>query len=506
MISVNFFHREKTKPRNVQIPSNIGKFELKKRAQYENEVIKYKSTIEQMPISYGDRFIPRRHFHTRMHSRKCLNSDENDIFCIKDEPFYWRQHNYRISIGMQLNVNANDVGNLLNFHDTTPQGICELSFNENPTKLEFEVAIRNIEELDWPCKPRSKPLSYSESTHEMPGFDEYRNGYNIVDWSRSGQIAAGFDSSLVLWSPPTKDTETHPIAFDLRHLKALKFGPDGNLLALGIKGLATSLLQICQKSGAKLISKGTFRFPKETFNESISNIEWESTGQNIICGMSTGIVLIHSYPQMNRVHRFSCHKTTISNIKYSIYNAFIAITDIDGNLSILRNKPNFEQFFEQKQAHCIEWHPWIETNLFIGCKSPASIYLLDLKSKTTIAHYRRNDLQYKLCAMSINPLSAELVVSFSHQENGVTHSDILVMASMNRIVDNISAHKDDVHYILWDPSGTKVATVGRDESLNIWNFFGNSQRKADELKKIQQNRKSIVHSQLNLDKAFLQLR
>lgn len=496
--------RDKTQPGHVQRANNIGKFEVKKRSQYENEVIKCKSTIERVPISYGDRFIPRRQFHTRRFNRKSLDSDENDIFCIKAEPFYWRQHNYRINIGMQLD--ENDDRNLLNFHDTMTQEMCERSFNLNPTKIVLKIPNRNTEELDWPCKPRSKPLSYSESTHEMPGFDDIQNGYNIVDWSRCGQIAAGFDSSLVLWSPPTKDNETHPIAFDLRHLKALKFAPNGKLLALAIKGMTTSLIEICQLNGVQLVSKGTYRFPKETFNESVSNIEWESTGRHIICGMSTGTILIHSYPGMNLVHRFSHHKVTISNVKYSIHNTFIAITDIDGNLSILRNKPNFELFLEHSPVHYVAWHPWIETNLFIGCKSPASIHLFDLKTKTTIAHYRRNDSQYTLCAMSINPLSAELIVSFSHQVNGITRSDILVMASMNRIVDNISAHQDDVYYILWDPTGTKVATVGRDESLNIWHFFGKSQRKADELKRIQENKKQIVHSHLNLDRAFLQLR
>lgn len=177
-----------------------------------------------------------------------------------------------------------------------------------------------------------------------------------------------------------------------------------------------------------------------------------------------------------------------------------------GNLSILRNNFNFELNLKNKRAHYIAWHPWIETNLLIGFKSPASIHLLDLKTKTTIAHYRRTDSQYTLCAMAINPLSAELVVSFSHQVNNVTHGDILVMASMNRIVDNISAHQDAVYYILWDPTGTKVATAGQDESLNIWHFFGKSQKTANELIKSHDNVKIPKLSELSIEHTFNQIR
>lgn len=213
-----------------------------------------------------------------------------------------------------------------------------------------------------------------------------------------------------------------------------------------------------------------------------------------------------AYPELKLVHRYDGHTKAISNIKYSIHNTFIAITDLAGNLSILRNNLNFGLNLKMKNTHYIAWHPWIETNLLIGYKSPASIHLLDLRTKVTIAHYKRTDSQYNLCAMSINPLSAELVVSFTHEINNVTHNDILVMASMNRIVDNISAHQDAVYFILWDPTGTKVATAGQDESLNIWHFFGKSQKKADELKKIHDKVKIPKQSNLNLNNAFKLLR
>lgn len=505
-MSVGIFHRNKTKPRNVQKTNKFGEYEVKKRVQYENEVIKSKLTVDQVPISHGDRFIPRRPSVSRIinYSPNHIDETYDDFLCVKTQPFYWRRHNYQIYVGIQLETNAETK--LLNFHDTTTREICNHLYKNNPTKFIFKTPSRSVEKLDWSCIPRSKPLSNSESTHDMPGFNNCWNGHGIVDWSSHGVIAATFDSSLVLWTPPTKDKETKPMPFEIKHLKALKFSPNGNLLALGIQGKSASHLHICQMIGLSLISEYAYRFPKKSCSDTITTIEWASTEKYIICGMSTGAVFIISYPQMEVVHRVTYHKSTISNIKYSKQSTFIAITDIDGNLSIVRNNSQFTLFFKHKHVHYIAWHPWIETDLLIGCKSPASIHLLDLKTKTTIAHYRRTDLQHMLCGMAINPLSAELIVSFSHRVNGATRSDILVIASMNRIVDNISAHRDAVHFILWDPAGTKVATIGQDESLNILHFFGKSHKKIDELMEIHGKKKQHTNSRLRLDEPFLQLR
>ncbi|XP_055323838.1 protein cortex isoform X1 [Sitodiplosis mosellana] len=500
---------EKSNGTKVSKASNVGKFQVKKRAQYENEVIKCESKLEAIPISYGDRFIPRRYFRkqTPSLSTKAVDENENDIFVIHKKPFYWRLHNYQLQLGMQLGLS--DSGRLLNFFDATTQQACDRTFNMNPLKTEYSIPSKSTEALDWPCKPRAKPLSYNDSTHDMPGFDDYMNGHNIIDWSSQGQIAASFDSSLVLWGPPTaSDKETSTVLYELKHVRALKYSPDGNLLGLGVNNsVTTSLLQLWDISDKMSIyTKNACILLKERPLDSIRCIEWESTAKRIICGMSSGLVFVISYPQLQIVYRYDVHRSTISNIKYSINNTFIAATDSTGNLSVLRNNANFEVYLKNRKAHYIAWHPWIETNLLIGYKSPASIHLLDLKTKTTIAHYRRTDLQYSLCAISMNPLSAELVASFSHQVNDVTHSDIMVLASMNRIVDNISAHQDSVYYILWDPTGTKVATAGQDESLNIWHFFGKSQRKADELRKINDNIKIPKNSKLNLDNAFIMFR
>lgn len=350
------------------------------------------------------------------------------------------------------------------------------SFKMLPSYLRVHsfVQSKTNEKLDWPCNLRPKPLAYIDAKISMPGFNEYVYGQNIIDCSSKGQIATS--SSLVLRGPQSQwHTEINPMKYKKENVEALKYNPDGDLLALSVNDVTSALLEIWDVSNeVALCKRKTCTFLKKVPTDGIRCIEWDPTCQHIICGMSSGLVLVISYPDMKMVHRYGGHKVAITQIKYSIHGTLIAITDSVGNLSVLLNNSNFERTLKNTRAHYIAWHPWIETMLIIGYKSPVSIHLLDLESKTTIAHYRRIDLQYTLCAMAINPVSAELVVSIAYQEltKGVIHSDILVLASMSRIVDNISGHPGAVHYIIWDPTGTKVATVGQDESLNIWHFFG----------------------------------
>lgn len=133
------------------------------------------------------------------------------------------------------------------------------------------------------------------------------------------------------------------------------------------------------------------------------------------------------------------------------------------------------------------------------------ISIFDLSTKTVLAYYQRYDVKCSLDAMTINPLSAELVVSFTREDrNGSIGCEILVLGSMNRVVDNLSAHVNSVSYLLWDPNGTHIATAGNDETLNIWNFFGMSQRKANELMLKKEN--GLSRSKFDLHNVFLDSR
>lgn len=501
----------KRRIKNANEANDIGRFILKKRAQNTSEARRIQHRLPAIPVAYGDRFIPRRYFRQQSNKLQSLNligCDDHrsiDIFTEKDRQFYWRSHNYRINLAMALDLRSS--GNLLNFHETTSLNECNRLSNNNPHTTKLEVEDPNVEEMDWECRPRSQPLAYNDSTHDMPGFNTYANGDNIIDWNCHGQIAASFDSTLVVWGPTEGEDETVTLLYELRNIRALKYSPCGTKLALSINDVDRNRLQIWEVGNKVSIylSKNT-SFPKFLPYESIRCIEWDKSGKRIVFGLSSGSVHFVDFPIMEFAHHFELHTARITDIRFSTNDKFIAIVDVSGRLSILHGT-SYNLFFEYKEANFIAWHPWRETNLLIGTKTPAAIKLMDVKTMSIVAYYHRTDLQYELCAMTINPLSAELVVSFVHKVNGADRSDILVMASMNRIVDNISSHQSAVHFLLWDKSGTRIASAGQDESMNIWNFFGRSKRKEHELKKkrvVAEPRKK--YSCLDLNTLHTQLR
>lgn len=148
------------------------------------------------------------------------------------------------------------------------------------------------------------------------------------------------------------------------------------------------------------------------------------------------------------------HCECITDIKYSVNRTFIAIVDVGGKLTIMRRESN-EIVVLDEEVHFFAWHPWHETDLIIGRENPAEIKVYDLMTKSKRAYYKRTDTEYYLHGLAMNPLSAELVASFSKNENG-EGSEILVMASMNRIIDNLSAHTKAVNFIMWNPTGTHI--------------------------------------------------
>lgn len=498
--------RKEAQRRDKHLSKKDGGFQVKKRVQYENEVLTSVQSLSAIPLSYGDRFIPRRYFRKQLTTIPSLNlsrsNEIKDIFDMKDMPNYWRYHNYQINLSMSLGLN--DDRKLLNLHDATTQQICRDSCNNNPS-AESQISKKSIEQLDWDCKPRAKPLAYNDSTHDMPGFDSYNHTNNIIDWNCLGQIAACFDQQLVLWGPPEYENDHCTMLYDLKNIHALKYRSCGKILALSVNDIKCSWLQIWDVSNRKSIfMKYHLAFEKEIPFKSIRSIEWDMDGKRIICGDSSGVVHAIKYPEMSTILKFENHKSTIIDIKFSINSTFIAIVDNSGKLSIIRDG-YYKLYHEHSETHFIAWHPWNEMNLFIGTSSPAAIYLLDLKTKSTISHYRRTDTQYSLCAMTINPLSAELVASFMHKNNESYKNYILVLASMNRIVDNLSAHENAVHFLLWDSTGTRIATAGQDESLNIWHFFGRSQKAESELKR-SKTKSCVEHSKLNIRSALSQFR
>ncbi|XP_035902179.1 protein cortex-like [Anopheles stephensi] len=114
------------------------------------------------------------------------------------------------------------------------------------------------------------------------------------------------------------------------------------------------------------------------------------------------------------------------------------------------------------------------------------IALYHVPSRQVVSYYRRQDSDCIVTTLAFNKISGELVVCYSFTDVNKP-PEILVLASMDRVVDVMRNHDDVIVHLLWSPDGKQLASVGYDETLTIWNFFGISPTNECKRKKLQRD-------------------
>lgn len=59
--------------------------------------------------------------------------------------------------------------------------------------------------------------------------------------------------------------------------------------------------------------------------------------------------------------------------------------------------------------------------------------------------------------------------------------ELLVLASMDRVVDILRVHEESITHMIWSPDGQLLGTVDLEESFSMWNYFGNTQETSSNL-------------------------
>ncbi|XP_058828934.1 protein cortex isoform X2 [Topomyia yanbarensis] len=453
---------------------NTMEFRIKKRDNCRiNEVKKILKPVKFVPNRYGDRFIPRRYAQTRSSRFKAERKADRDTDLMRMErKGYWKSHAFAAIFNDMFNLSP-DTDKILDFRDATNQLICRKLKIRNPIETYLEPTYTNVQKLDWSCKPRSKPLSFIESVHDLPRIKvEYTN---IIDWSAKGQIAAIFSKKLVIWTPNTEET----IAYCALRTTSIAFNPMGDILAMATFTQSRPILRLlsCFHPNIKANVSNMKMF--SYLDSEISCLTWDCTGQYIACGLGNGqIIIIRSsdFEHMNRDTVGETHSARIVVLKFSHASKYLASSDESGHLYIWSWR-NYQLcpltvWISSKEVALFDWHPWREEEIIIADTEPVTIALLHVPSHKVLSYYRRRNVDCFITALAFNKVSGELVVSFSYPA-GIS-PDMIVLASMDRVVDVMENHEDVVAHLFWSPDGKQLASAGYDEALTIWNFFGTS--------------------------------
>ncbi|XP_055857164.1 protein cortex [Episyrphus balteatus] len=446
---------------------------LKKRVnQWSHEVRKTITTSPErfIPLFYGDRFIPRRYALKENETNETFlfMGEREDFLRTKFSSAYLRYKGLKIAINNTFGVKHRKM---LEFADLAEKSSFLLHSNVLPSVETYEFIYGNLNGYDWPCRPRSKFLACAETTHDLPHFDMVTE-LNLIDWSVDGQIAASFGQELVLWTPSLDLT----LVYKISNSRSISYCPKGRFLAIGTEKYDYPVLELWDTNSAKelyLFERYNFRHK----NCIVLCIEWAQNGKIIACGTSFGSVWVFCVPALNVIKVLKNHHQPVFMIKISPNMRFLATSDIEGNIYVY-NWPSYEVHVvcrsKRKLRVVIDWHPWNGTDLAISEDSPASIVILHVPSREIVAYYQRKDRRVEIDFITFNKLTAELLVSYSNKdEDGCVNSEIVVMSSLDHVVDVLRVPDSSVRFMMWSPTGMQLATAGNDETLTIWNYLPN---------------------------------
>ncbi|XP_075160539.1 cdc20/fizzy protein cortex isoform X1 [Haematobia irritans] len=435
---------------------------VKKRAdQWENEVTtKTHPPDKPIPISYGDRFIPRRFLLSACEKNLKFSTAQpiRDFLKLCSKENYWRENTF---IPMINTIAEMKNGRIYSLVDPVVKSTGFLACTQYRNR-------RSQIGLDWPCKPRSRPCAYSDLTFDLPDYDSSFE-QNLVDWSSEGQIALSFGHDIIIWQSKVDIT----MAFNIKCPRSLAYSPSGSFLAIGCKSVGYPTLELWDVSCTDDFCVANGKIFQMLYGD-ILCIEWTLSEKQIVCGTQHGTMYVLSIPELNTLKKIRKHQLPITIMRFSPTMRYLATGDSEGNIVIYDwsvCKAYFYVKSRRKLSVVFDWHPWTGVDLAISEDVPASIVILHVPSKKIVAYYQQNGNEFSINSISFSKITGELLVSTSIRDGGICSDyKVLVMSSLDRIVDILRIPDGGARFLTWSPDGTRVATTGSDETLTMWKF------------------------------------
>ncbi|KAH8263242.1 hypothetical protein KR044_006441, partial [Drosophila immigrans] len=444
-----------------------------RRDDWKHEVHKSQCNVN-LQFMYGDRFIPKRFNAEHInYNLKYLGTNLEKDILMTDQMLvcsYWRQNSFVRAINETF-------------------GVCNsrlLQFSNLQSHLS-ELSRSRSQDLDWSCTPRPRPMAYPNTTHEMPELCSSVD-HNLMDWSLNGHMAVSFGQDVIIWHNQDETT----MVFSVKRPRSLKYSPNGRYLAMGCTDSQHPVLELWKLQTVRefLVADGKY-FQKSV--GAICAIEWSQDSEKIVCGTSSGLLVVLQMPKLRTLHKLHKHNVEITCIRYSPHGQYLASADIQGQIYIYHSRQFkvLTRLRSKSSSVIFDWHPWSGVELavckythkthfylnkldttFLAEKSPPSIYIFNVPRREIVAFYQRADKKILINSINFSKITGELLVNvYRYDDQGCLNCEILVLSSFNRVVDIMGYKEGGMIFLMWSPDGTKIATAGLDESLSIWNFL-----------------------------------
>ncbi|XP_016987499.1 protein cortex [Drosophila rhopaloa] len=449
---------------------SLTPFKKVRRKNWKQEAAYKCGTGKSQEVSnVGERFIPKRFAREdiEFNLKYIGQREERDILetGVTLTASYWLQSGFIANINSTFGIQE--------------RRLLQFSIQQRNRSMVVEC---DSADSDWPCNPRARPHAIQNATHEMPGICSPVD-YNLMDWSSGGMVAMSSGQDIMLW----RNLDESTMVFSVESPTSLKFSPDGKYLAIGCMDRNYPVLDLWEVRSPMefLVSYRKLLFKSMGC---ISCIEWSHDGKELTCGTYCGLILLLAMPNLRTLKSFREHRHKVNKIKFDPTRKYFASSDTDGQIFIFDAVLKIRLLKLGGREIIFDWHPWTGEDLAVAERCPASIFIFNIPRRQFVASYRRRDDRIVIKTVTFSKITGELLVNVIRRDDDSDFAvfEILVLASLNRVVDLLSHQERGTLFLMWSPDGTNIATGGLDDTFSMWNFFPTHKRKAILRKQAQQ--------------------
>ncbi|XP_034174555.1 protein cortex [Osmia lignaria lignaria] len=449
-------------------------------------------TVPEYPKQFypGDRFIPSRCNFNADAARYILlkkkpdhlKEPHLDVFKqVKSLPTAWQKkfmHQLMVEGNVIPGLRQKQVlrGSHLSSENKSPGNFAEQSKDLWDEKC-FEDGM-------WKSKPRKRPLiGTMESILDIPGFQtssQYR--YHLIDWSSRNVFVAKIEGTLMCYDSRVSQTVERLQNLNATNVCLVKWSGAGDKLVICT---ISSKIKVYSVEKQKII--WTQKCASVTMFDTPCVIRcacWSKDDQLIVTGCK-GLISVYSAKNGEYIDSVRAHTQTLLSLAFSKDYRYLASSalDMDVQIFLWPDMTPFLSICYYEPVKALAWHPHDGSCLCIGGGLGNGSLLLWNVNKVDAVSYRLVKFHGAVENLAWNKRSAELVVHWSCRRRRNRYTVMPVFANLDHIVDVLPVDKKiRVNSILWNFDHTQLA-VQCDDSLMIYNFFGNEYQYKMKLKK-----------------------
>ncbi|XP_046388922.1 protein cortex-like isoform X2 [Ischnura elegans] len=419
---------------------------IKSEENFVKSRMKQKKTIRRREL--GDRFIPRR----------CnLDIEEANFYISRKEEV---KEIFSQDPKAPSQLWCDRVG--FSYHPA----YSIFSYSNDNSKGCHKRKLRRDTENPWPIKKldlKNRPGRLRpDHVYDLPNF---RNSFyfNIIDWSSSGHLAASLGSSVYTWNPITFVRDTVGEFQDYDVATALKWHPDGKLLALGTQ---SGYVKVCDPFTKTPYLRGDLECESEEVPCCITSIAWHpSESMGMAVGCSAGVVSAAEVPVSLKgtiviISSKKLFKRHVATLRFSPSRrqngSYLAVGGRSDYACILE-WPSLDSLLDiQLSSHCraMAWHPWKSSLLAVGTAS-GTISVMNVMKEEIIQSYEPN-VRSSTCCLEWCPQSGLLISSHVIEPDTTV---ILILSSLNKVEQKAEGKFGRILYILWSPDKSQIDCI-----------------------------------------------